>query len=134
LPANVCTQYFETGNVSFRAQGAVVGKTFLMVAAAPTGGPGLSTDPENLFVLKTCLAGQKAVGVCKYDVANGEAGGVHGQPGMIVPVTAGAAGVNAGVEVESNATGQAIPFSAGIKLGICMSAGASGFDAAIKLY
>lgn len=133
MPSNVSNQYFETGNVTFRAQGAVVGKTFLGVAAEPTGGPALSTDLENLFVFKTAPAASRAVGVCKYDVADTQAGSVHGQPGMIVPVTCGAA-VAAGVEVEVGAAGKAVPFGTGIKAGICVSGAANGADAAIKLY
>jgi len=130
---NVSTQYHETGNVSFRAAGAVAGKTFVKPSADRTGGPGLSTDNENLYVFSTCPAGAKPAGVAKYDVANGEAGGVHGRPGMIVPVKAGAA-IVAGVEVEVGAAGTAITLASGKAVGLAMSGAANGADAQIKLY
>jgi len=133
LLANVSLQYFETGDVSFRASGAVTGKTFVQPAANQTGGPGLSTDLENLLVFKTCTAGQRPCGVAKYDVATGQGGGVHGQPGKIVPVTAGAA-ITAGQEVEVGAAGSAIPLATGRAAGLAMSGAANGADAMIKLY
>ena len=133
MPSNVSNQYFETGNVSFRAQGAVVGKTFLAIGADNTGGPGLSTDLENLYVMKTCTAGARPCGVAKYDVADTQAGGVHGQPGMIVPVVAGAA-ITAGQEVEVGAAGKAIPLASGKAAGMAMSGAANAADAQIKLY
>jgi hypothetical protein len=133
---NVSTQFHETGNVSFTADGDVVGQTFVAPSADRTGGPGLSTDLANQFVFATCGAGKKAAGVAKYDVADGESGGVHGQPGMIVPVLAGAA-LTAGVEVMADATGKAIPHVPGTAtnraLGLVMSGAASGALAQIKL-
>ena len=133
MPANVSTQYHETGNVSFHASGAVVGKTFVAPSANRTGGPGLSTDIENMWVLATCPAGTRAAGVAKYDVANGGVGGVHGQPGMIVPVTAGAA-ITVGQEVEVGAAGKAIPLASGKAVGLAMSGAASAADCPVKLY
>lgn len=133
MPANVSTQYHETGNVSFHAAGAVVGKTFVRVSADRTGGPGLSTDLENAWVMSTCGAGAKATGVAKYDVADQKSGGIHGQPGMIVPVTAGAA-ITAGQEVEVGAAGKAIPLASGKAVGQAMSGAASGADCPVKLY
>jgi hypothetical protein len=133
LPSNVSTQYFETGNVSFRATANVTGKRFVAPSGDVTGGPGLSTDMENLFRMAHCGAGLKPAGVAKYDVASGAKGGVHGQPGMIVPVTTAAA-ITAGVEVQSDATGFAIVKAAGVAAGLAMSGAASGADAMIKLY
>jgi hypothetical protein len=137
-PANVSTQYFEDGNVSFKATAAVTGKRFLKPSADQSGGPGLSTDIENLLKMATCGAGQKSSGVSKYDVASGSEGGVHGQPGMIVPVTAGGA-ITVGQEVMSDATGKAVPWTSAASeanraLGLAMSGAANGADAMIKLY
>jgi hypothetical protein len=130
---NVCTQFFETGNVSFKAVGDVTGKTFVAPAADVTGGPGLSSDGENLYQFGTCPAAEKPAGVAKYDVDDNDHGGVHGQPGQIVPVTCGAA-VTAGDEVEVGAAGRAVPLAAGRPAGLAMSGAANGADAQIKLY
>lgn len=133
MPANVSTQYHETGNVSFHAAGAVVGKTFVKVSANRTGGPALSTDLESMWVMSTCPAGLRPTGVAKYDVADTKPGGVHGQPGMIVPVTAGSA-ITAGQEVEVGTNGQAIPLATGKAAGQAMSGAAGAADCPIKLY
>ena len=136
MPDNVSTQYFETGNVSFKASAAVTGRRFVRPSANRTGGGsgGLSTVLDNVYVMALCGAGQKPAGVAKYDVPINGYGGVHGQPGMIVHVEAGAA-ITAGAEVESDATGRAIPLAAGRPAGQAMT-GASGAGAAaeIKLY
>ena len=52
---------------------------------------------------------------------------------MIVPVTAGAA-ITAGQEVQSDATGQAIPLAAGKPAGLAMSGAAAGADCQVKIY
>jgi hypothetical protein len=74
----------------------------------------------------------KPAGVAKYDVSSGATGGMHGQPGMIVPVTAGAA-ITAGQQIQSDATGQAIPLASGPIAGLAMSGCASGADCQVKL-
>lgn len=137
MPTNVATQFKETGNVSFRASAAVTGKRFLAISGDRTGGPGLSTDLENLYRMAHAPAAGPTVGVAKYDVPINETGGVHGQPGMIVPVTAGAA-IAAGQRVEVGANGQAVPLAVapatpGVPVGIAMSGVAIGADAQIKL-
>lgn len=113
MPQNVSTQFKETGNVSFTASGAVVGRRFVESAdPGRTGGPGLSADLKNQYILKQANAGADAiVGVSKYDVADGESGGVHGQPGMIVEVEAGAA-LAPGTRVTSDAQGRAVALAA----------------------
>lgn len=141
MPDNVSTQFKETGNISFRASAAVTGKRFLKVSGNRTGGPGLSTDLENLVVCAQAGAGQVVVGVSKYDVAIDESGGMHGQPGMIVPVNCGA-DITAGAKVMSDANGRAIPWvtaaseanePAGIAMTGCDITVAGDADAMIKL-
>ena len=119
-PANVAMQFHETGNVSFRAGAAVAGMTFVAPSANRAGGPGLSTDLDNLYVMATCPAGAQPAGVAKYDVPIGGRGGVHGQPGQIVPVAAGAA-ITAGQRVEVGALGKAIPAASGQVAGLAMT-------------
>jgi hypothetical protein len=132
-PANLSTAYFEDGDVSFRATATVTGKRFIAPSADQAGGPGLSTDFENVYRCALAGAGVKPCGVAQYDVASGSRGPMHGKPGKIVPVTAGAA-ITVGVEVQSDATGQAIPLAAGRPAGLAMSGAANGADAQIKLY
>jgi hypothetical protein len=133
VATNVSTQYFETGNVSFRATANVTGKRFVAPSGDVTGGPGLSTDMQNLYRCQHAGAGKKPAGVAKYDVTSGGTGGMHGQPGMIVPVTTGAA-IVAGVEVESDANGMAITLASGRAAGLAMSGAGSGADCQVKLY
>jgi hypothetical protein len=113
VPANVSTQFKETGNVSFTAVGAVTGRRFV-VSANPgrTGGPGLSGDLKNQYRFAQAAGGAAPIlGVAKYDVADGESGGVHGQPGMIVELEAGAA-LAPGTRVTSGADGRAVALAA----------------------
>lgn len=134
MPANECIPYKEPGqSFSFKATAAVRGKRFVVASGNRTGGGGggLSTDLANLYQCAEAGAGGHAVGVSKYDVANGAAGGAH--TGGIVPVTAGAA-IAAGQAVQSDAEGRAIPLAAGVKLGVCLNGvGAAAADAEIKL-
>jgi hypothetical protein len=132
LATNVSTQYFETGNVSFRATANVTGKRFVAPSGDVTGGPGLSTDMQNLYRMAHPAAGARVAGVAKYDVPSGTVGGMHGQPGMIVPVTTGAA-VTAGQQVQTDANGMAIPLAAGAIAGLAMSGAGSGADCQVKL-
>jgi hypothetical protein len=82
--------------------------TALLTAAAQAAP--LSTDLENLYdVGQVTTAGGFAVGVSKYDAVDNAEFGIHGQPGMIVPVSAGA-DINAGAAVMSDANGRAIPW------------------------
>lgn len=113
MPKNVSTQYKETGNVSFVATAAVIGKRFLRISGDRTGGPGLSDDLRNLYRMAHATGADRVSGVSKYDVALDDEGGVHGQPGQIVAVTAGAP-IAAGQRVQSDAVGQAVPLGAGV--------------------
>jgi hypothetical protein len=123
LATNVSTQYFETGNVSFRATANITGKRFVAPSGDVTGGPGLSTDNQNLYRMATCGAGLKPAGVAKYDVSSGR----------IVPVTTGAA-IVAGVQVQSDGAGAAITLASGVPAGLAMSGAGSGADCQVKLY
>lgn len=68
-----------------------------------------------------------------YDAAINEVFPIANGPGMIVPVTAGAA-ITAGQEVEVGTAGQAIPLAAGKSVGLAVDSAANGADAAIRLY
>jgi hypothetical protein len=133
VPDNVCTPYKDSSDITFRASAAVTGKRFVAPSGNRTGGPGLSTDLENLPVFAHAAAGARAFGVAAYDVPAGGRGPVHGEPGKIVPVRAGAA-IAAGNEVEVGANGQAVPLAAGRPVGLAVSGAANGTDAEIRLY
>jgi hypothetical protein len=140
MPANECRPFYETGDVTFQATAAVTGKRFLAPSGTRTSGPGLSATSEGSnYQMATCGAGAKPSGVSAYDVASGSKGPCLGQPGKIVPVTAGTGGVTAGQEVMSDATGQAVTWTsaaseANKRAGLAMATATAGADAEIKLY
>lgn len=131
---NIMIPFQETSEVTFRATAAVLGRRMLRVSGNRTGGPGLSTDPENVYRMAYCPAGAKATGVSKSDVAINTLGGCDGTPGRILPVAAGAA-IVAGAEVEVGVDGKVITLATGKAVGQAMTA-ASGDNAIaeIKLY
>lgn len=142
--ANVCNPYHVTGDVSFRANGAVTGKRFVKALANRTGGPGLSTDPENLWEIGHATANGPAAGVARYDVADNEAGSLIGVPGAVVPVTADGA-IAAGAQVVVGTAGKAKTYSGAapdngagdqvipVVVGVAMSGVADGEDCPVKL-
>jgi Uncharacterized conserved protein (DUF2190) len=130
-----CIPFKEPGSaVTGKATATITGKRFLAVSGNRTGGGagGLSTDLANVYQVAHAGAGVRAIGVSKWDAANGSLVGIHTQPGIIVPVTAGAT-ITAGQEVQSDANGQAIPLAAGKSLGVAMTGAAAAADAEIKL-
>lgn len=79
----------------------------------------------------TCGAGARAIGVTKEDVKNGvpAAAATYG----VEIIEAGAA-VTAGAEIESDATGRAIPLASGKSNGVALSAAsAAGEKIRVKL-
>lgn len=148
MPANECIPYFEP-NATFtaKATGAVTGKRFVKIGATRTGGGGegaggattvgvgLSTDLENLPVVKRTGAKDRAVGVAGWDAADKAEVKVFATGhGLRLPVTSGAA-ITAGEEVESDAEGRAIPFAAGVKLGVAfVTVGGANLDTEILFY
>jgi hypothetical protein len=133
MPANEGMAFKRPGeDLTFKATAAVTGKRFVKVSGNRTGGGagGLSTDLANVYQMQQSGAGEQAVGVSKYDVANGSLGGCY--TAGIVSVTAGAT-LTAGQAVESSATGAAVPLSTGVKLGVVMTGCASAGEAEILL-
>lgn len=137
MPANECTPFKEPGSaITGKATAAITGKRFVKITGNRTGGGagGLSSDLANVYQVGPVTAtGDIPLGVSKYDAANGALVGVHVQPGVIVPVTAGAT-ITAGQEVQTDATGQAIPLAAGKARGLALTGASAGADAEIKLY
>jgi len=137
MPVNESIAYKSPGSsITAKTTAAVTGKRFVKVTGNRTGGGGggLSSDLANVYQVGLCtVSGEAAVGVSKYDAANGSLVGIHADPGIIVPVTAGAI-IAAGAEVQTDASGQAITLAAGRPLGYCMNGAAAGADAEISLY
>lgn len=121
---------------------AVTGKKFVaLIVGRQSGGlAGLAADPlpagdgSDYVVAGPPAAAAGVEGVAMWDqVALGKVPIISGQ-GTIIPVTAGAGGVTAGVELQVDATGGVVPFSAGIKVGRALTAAAAGSDAEVELY
>lgn len=136
MPANPCYPYYEPGTrLTGHATAAVTGKRFAKISGDIQSGPGLSTatDGGNIRVA-TCGAGEKAVGVFGHDQASGQKVPLINGPGIVVPMTSGAA-ITAGQEVQSDATGRAIPLAAGKSNGMALSGvGAADTDVMVRLY
>jgi hypothetical protein len=132
---NISTPYYRPGQeISAYVASAVTGKTFVKISADRQAGPALntSTGGGNLTIAPATAAGA-VFGVATYDGAVGDIIPVHTAPGMVIPVTAGGT-ITAGAEVEVGTGGKAVAFSAGIKVGLCVSGATNNNDAQIKLY
>lgn len=128
---------------------AVTGKRLVTISGNRTSGPGLSDTAEGgvYRVKQSDAIGQVTLGVAKTDAESGKLVGVIASPGIVLPVTAGAA-IVAGQEVMVDATGRVIPWvppnlsgnaealpAIPHKVGLCLTAAsAAGADAEIKLY
>lgn len=125
MAQNPATPFHDEGN-SFTCQttAAVTGKRFVSVS-----GSGVFDDPP---LVAHSGAGVKVLGVSGYDAASGALVTVYSSPGIVMPVTAGAA-LTAGQEVQSDATGQAVALTTGKAAGVVLKDAASGSDAKIKL-
>jgi hypothetical protein len=124
--ANECVPHWMPGDVlGCHASAAVTGKRFVKVTGVPVEG-----NPR----VGPTVAGDKPLGVADRDVAIAEKVGVYSQPGIVVPVTAGAA-ITAGQEVQSDASARAIPLAAGKVAGMALNDQATvGSDVMVKLY
>ena len=121
--ANDLTPYEDPGDTATcYCETAVTGKRFVTVSGPKVDG---------LTQVSRSVAGERAYGVAARDAAIGANVMVFTEGD--VPVTSGAA-LTAGQEVQSDATGRAIPLAAGKSLGVVLDdvAGAD-LDAPIHL-
>lgn len=153
MPVNECIPLKVPGSaVTVQATGACTGKRFVKISGPRVGGglsggtsrvtttgPGygantLSTDVVDVYqVIQCSVSGEIALGVAAWDLATGNVGKAYPVgTGFIVPVTAGAT-LTAGQEVQSDASGQAIPLASGRSLGYALDSAASGADCEIAL-
>lgn len=122
--ANECTPLFRPGrDVTVLTTGAVTGKTFVAISAAP--------DASGLLKGATAAGAAKAFGVAARDAASGARVLVIKKG--IVPVTAGGT-IAVGAEVEVGASGRAVVLASGKAAGQAVSAGSNGADVLIDLY
>lgn len=137
MPSNLATPYYEDGDeITGFCTAGVTGKTFVKISAArqaggPRSGVSDSVTGGNVSVAPA-VAGDKVFGVAQYDQITGNLVPVLRHP-KIVPVTAGAA-LTAGQEVQSDASGHAIPLAAGKAAGQVIDDCASAADAQVSLY
>lgn len=96
---NEVTPFHDPGDtVTCRADGAVTGKRFVTIT-----GP----REDDLYVVGRSGAGARVFGVASRDTADGGNVMVF-RPGGVLPVTVGAAGLDAGDPVKSDAQGRAV--------------------------
>lgn len=130
----------EANDLSAAVTAPVSAGRFLKISATTQGGPALDISTVagpltggNLIQVAQCIAGDKAIGVAKWDAPT--AADVVGMytGGQVVPMLAGAA-ITAGVEVQSDANGQPITLAAGKANGIAVSTAVNAATVYIKLY
>ncbi|WP_280455650.1 DUF2190 family protein [Nocardia brasiliensis] len=122
--ANECTPLFTPGkDVTALTTGAVTGKTFVGISAAP--------DTYGQLKVATATAATRAFGVAARDAASGAR--VLVKKGGILPVTAGGT-IAVGAQVEVGSNGKAVTLASGIAVGTAVSAGTNNADVFVDLY
>lgn len=126
---NVCTPFKEPGwRLTSTPTANVTGKRFVAISG--------NKNANGTYSIAPPAAGGRVFGVAAHDQVIGKRVDViRGPRGIIVPVTAPAAAIAAGAEVEVDATGGVIPKAAGVAVGYAVTASAGGgADAEISLY
>ena len=126
--ANECVPYYKPGSdITGEAQEAIIGMRFVSIDGSVDPGwqpEGLKGNADlvgasstaNVVPIVQTGAGEDAVGVAQRDCADGGLVTFLNEPGMVLPVRAGAA-IVPGAAVQSDATGRAITLAAGVRLG-----------------
>jgi hypothetical protein len=127
-------------DLSAAVSAAIGAAKFVKIGGNIQGGPVLDlstpTSPltkGNLIVVSACGAGDKSVGVTKWETAAADDAVGLFTGNQVVPMKAGA-NITAGKEVESDANGDPITLASGKANGICITGATSGGVAYIKLY
>lgn len=127
--ANECIPLFRPGDdITCQVSAAVLGKRFVSLSATRDVTTGL-------MVVAQSGAAARHFGVAAYDQPTvGSRVPVIRGKGSIIPVTSGAA-IAFNAELEVDASGRAVTFSAGAKVGRAVEAvGAANTDVMIELY
>jgi predicted RecA/RadA family phage recombinase len=123
--ANECIPFYEPGQrITGRAKAAIVGKRLVDISG---------NREDGLIGIAHATAAGKAFGVASHSAADGENVTVIGS-GAVVPVTATAAAIDAGDEVEVGADGKVLALASGVAVGVCVNGALANADAEIKLY
>jgi hypothetical protein len=110
MPANECIPYKQpAGRVTCKATATVTGKRFVKISGDRTGGPGLSTDVENVKRVAHAVAGDTAYGVSGHDISSGGLGTILCGPGWELPITA-EENLEAGDRVVAGTAGKAAKY------------------------
>lgn len=142
MAANENVGVYEPGaDVTCTASAPIVGKTFVWISGDRSLGTQFAVGPSapgpatmGNITVATASAGGLSFGVSKYDqLTVGLAVGVSRGPGRVTYVTAGAV-LTAGQEVQSDASGKAIPLASGRARGYAVTSCAAGADAEISIY
>lgn len=140
MVGNLCTPYYEPGSrITGRATGgAVVGKTFVCVAAAKDPGS-RELDPAATggnVKIRTALAADGTagtiIGVAEHDAAQNKTTPFL-RGGFVVPVTAGAS-LSAGAVVTAGALGKAVAAGANKAVGVLLADCVADQDAIVLLF
>ena len=128
MPTDTLIAYYDDdSHLTATATANVVGKTFVAISG--------NLQSDNTFSVATCAADARAFGVAEYDAVSGQWMGVVRRG--VVPVTCGAVALAAGVEVMSDASGNAVVWDGVVghrPNGMCLTAANPGVDAMIALY
>lgn len=124
MPANECIPFKEPGgHVTGTPTAAVTGKRCVVISG--------DRNADGTYSVAPAGAGVKAFGVAQQDAGVGVRVTIIRSPGIIIPVTSGAA-IAAGQGVEVDATGRVIPLAAGARVGTALTGvGAADLDAHI---
>jgi len=132
VPSNEAIPFYRPGqDITCKAGVALTGKRLCAITGNRSGGPGLGTDLQNLYVVGLPAAGGRVLGVVGYDVGAGDPVPVK-REGVLPILTAGA--IAAFAEVECDAQGRVITKASGVAIGVCLTGVGSGADAEIYLY
>lgn len=121
-PLNEAIAYFDPGDdLNGQASAAVSGRRFVAPSGAKqAGSQALAADTFGGSIpVAHAGAGVKPLGVSTYDAAIGAKLPIA-RGHKVFPVEAGAA-IAPGAEVQSDATGRAIPLAAGRPAGMCLN-------------
>ena len=126
MATNPAVPFWDEGNTfTGHASAAVTGKRFVTIS-----GPRVEGNPAVAHAAGTATT--KAVGVAAYDAAAGTKVTVYSGPGIVMPVTAGAA-IAAGAPIYSLADGRATSVATGNIVGWALDDAAVGADCPVKL-